>query len=321
MNSETILIIGANGQLGTDLTQRLREIHGTTNVFKADLRDKLSNDGPEYIQLNVLDFDKLEAVVKEYKITTVYLLAAMLSGTAEKNPQAAWNLNMNSLLHLLKMARNGLFKKLFFPSSIAIFGDSTPKIKTPQTTIAEPTTVYGISKIAGEQWCQYYSSKFGVDVRGVRYPGLISSSAMPGGGTTDYAVEIFYEAIKNKHYTCFLKEDTALPMLYMPDAVEASIELMQADATKLSTAMCYNIGGLSFTPAEIYESIKRHIPTFTIDYEPDFRQAIANSWPSSLDYSLATKDWGYKPKYTLDEMVEDMLVAIEKRLSNDTTTA
>ena len=219
------------------------------------------------------------------------------------------------------MARNGLFKKLFFPSSIAIFGSSTPKIKTPQTTIAEPTTVYGISKIAGEQWCQYYNTKFGVDVRGVRYPGLISSSAMPGGGTTDYAVEIFYEALKNKHYSCFLSPETALPMLYMPDAVDASIELMNADHNKLSTAMCYNIGGLSFTPAEIYESIKRHIPTFTIDYKPDFRQAIADSWPSSLDYSLAHADWGYKPKYSLDEMVEDMLVAIEKRLSNDTTTA
>jgi len=321
MNSEKILVVGANGQLGTDLTIRLQEVYGKTNVFTADLREKLSSDNEQYIQLNVLDVNRLEEVIRERQITTVYLLAALLSGTAEKNPHLAWNLNMNSLLSLLEMAKNGVFKKLFFPSSIAIFGSSTPKLKTPQTTIAEPSTVYGISKVAGEHWCQYYNTKFGVDVRGVRYPGLISSSAMPGGGTTDYAVEIFYEALKNKQYTCFLKEDTALPMLYMPDAVNASVELMQADANKLSTAMCYNIGGLSFTPAEIYESIKRHIPTFTIRYEPDFRQAIADSWPSSLDHSLANKDWGYTPKYSLDEMVESMLVAIEKRLSNDIKTS
>lgn len=306
MAAERILVIGSRGQIGTELVDALRKIYGNENVFSSDLKEKDGKDEP-YIQLNVLDKNALLDAVKKNGITQVYLLAALLSATAEKNPAFAWELNMNSLFYILDMAKEGIIKKIYWPSSIAVFGPTTPKQNTPQYTVMEPSTVYGISKQAGERWCEYYHKKFGVDVRGLRYPGLIGYKALPGGGTTDYAVDIFHQAKKQGKYECFLSENTALPMMYMDDAIRATIELMNADPSKLTVWSSYNLGGISFTPKEIGAEIAKHIPGFTVTYKPDFRQAIADSWPQSIDDSTAAKDWGWKPEFDLGTMVEIML--------------
>ncbi|MFZ5552526.1 MAG: NAD-dependent epimerase/dehydratase family protein [Bacteroidota bacterium] len=308
--AERILVIGSRGQIGTELVEALRKMYGNEHVFSSDLKERDGHDEP-YIQLNVLDKNALYDAVKKNGITQVYLLAALLSATAEKNPAFAWELNMNSLFFVLDMAKEGVIKKIYWPSSIAVFGPTTPGEKTPQYTIMEPSTVYGISKQAGERWCEYYHKKFGVDVRGLRYPGLIGYKSLPGGGTTDYAVDIFHQARKQGKYECFLSENTALPMMYMDDAIRATIELMQADASKLTVWSSYNLAGISFTPAGIAAEIKKHIPSFTVTYKPDFRQTIADSWPKSIDDSVAMRDWGWKPDFDLGTMVEIMLKNIQ----------
>ena len=312
--STKILIIGACGQIGTELTQKLRSIHGTDNVIASDIR-KLNipvvNDGPFEV-LNALDFNQIESLIEKYHITDVYLMAALLSATAEKNPAFAWDLNMNSLFHVLNLAKAGKIKKLFWPSSIAVFGPTTPKQQTPQFTIAEPTTVYGISKQSGERWCEYYHNIFGVDVRSIRYPGLISYTTLPGGGTTDYAVDIYHKALSDGTYECFLKEETTMPMMYMDDAIRATIEIMDAPAEKIKIRSSYNLAAISFDPKEIAEEIKKHIPDFTITYEPDFRQKIADSWPASIDDSSAREDWGWKHDFDLAEMTNIMLENLKK---------
>lgn len=313
--STKILIIGACGQIGTELTQKLRQVYGTENVIASDIR-KLNipvvNDGPFEV-VNALDFNQIEHLVEKYNIDDVYLMAALLSATAEKNPAFAWDLNMNSLFHVLNLAKAGKIKKIFWPSSIAVFGPTTPRINTPQYTVMEPSTVYGISKQSGERWCEYYHNKFGVDVRSIRYPGLISWTTPPGGGTTDYAVDIYYKALEDKKFTCFLSEDTALPMMYMDDAIKATISIMQAPAEKIKIRSAYNLSAISFTPKEIAESIKKHIPEFTIDYAPDFRQAIADSWPASIDDSAARADWGWKNDYDMEKMTSVMLENLSKK--------
>ncbi len=304
-----ILIIGACGQIGTELTLTLREKFGNENVVASDIREgneQLMQTGPFEI-LDATNYKAIEDIVMHYEIDEVYLMAAMLSATAEKFPMRGWELNMNSLFNVLNLAKDKKISKLFWPSSIAVFGPTTPKLNTPQTTVMEPTTVYGISKQTGERWCEYYHEKYGVDVRSIRYPGLISYKTAPGGGTTDYAVEIFHEALSKQSYTSFLSEDTALPMMFMDDAIEATIRLMDADKESLSIKSSYNLGGISFTPKEIAESIKKHIPNFKIDYAPDFRQAIADSWPSSIDDSQAQKDWGWKHQFDLGKMTKAML--------------
>ncbi len=306
---EKILVIGASGQIGVELTLALREIYGNSNVIASDLReenDLLKGTGP-YVSLDVMNKEMLHVQVIRQNITQIYLLAAMLSATGEKNPGLAWHLNMQSLLNVLDIAREENLHKVYWPSSIAVFGPTSPKQNSPQQTVIEPTTVYGISKFAGEFWCNYYHQRYGVDVRGIRYPGLISYKSAPGGGTTDYSVEIFHEAVNHKRYTSFLREDTYLPMMYMPDAIRATIELMEAPAEKISIRTSYNLSSMSFSPKEIADEIKKHIPDFTIDYKPDYRQAIADSWPQSIDDSVARKDWGWKHEYDLPAMVSDML--------------
>lgn len=306
---EKILVIGASGQIGVELTLALREIYGNSNVIASDLReenDLLKGTGP-YVSLDVMNKEMLHVQVIRQNITQIYLLAAMLSATGEKNPGLAWHLNMQSLLNVLDIAREENLHKVYWPSSIAVFGPTSPKQNSPQQTVIEPTTVYGISKFAGEFWCNYYHQRYGVDVRSIRYPGLISYKSAPGGGTTDYSVEIFHEAVNQKRYTSFLKEETYLPMMYMPDAIRATIELMEAPAEKISIRTSYNLSSMSFSPKEIAEEIKKHIPDFTIDYKPDYRQAIADSWPQSIDDSVARKDWGWKHEYDLPAMVSDML--------------
>lgn len=302
-----ILVIGACGQIGSELTMKLRSLYGENNVVASDIvtgKADLMWSGIFEI-LDATDKNELGDIIKQYEITDVYLMAAMLSGTAEKYPDKAWNLNMNSLFHVLDFARDGLIKKVFWPSSIAVFGPTTPRIDTPQHTITEPNTVYGISKFAGENWCNYYHQKYQVDVRSLRYPGLISYKTLPGGGTTDYAVEIFHRAISENKYTCFLKEDTRLPMMYMDDAIRATVELMQIEP--LNTYKAYNIAAINFTPGELAAKINSKLPEFSIDYQPDFRQAIADSWPDSIDDSLAREDWGWKPEFDLDRMTENMI--------------
>ena len=302
-----ILIIGACGQIGTELTLRLRKVYGKDNVIASDIREG-TNELMESGKFEFVDATDKEAIlklVKKYKITDIYLMAAMLSAMGEKHPQKAWNLNMNSLLTILEIAKDGFIKKIFWPSSIAIFGNSTPKQNTPQTTVMEPTTVYGISKLAGENWCSYYKNKFQVDVRGVRYPGIISWKTDPGGGTTDYAVEIYHEAIKNNYYDCFIAENTRLPMMYMDDAIDATIDLMKADVP--DEYLSYNISAIDFTPAEIALSIKKHLPDFKISYSPDFRQEIAKSWPESIDDAKAKEDWNWEHSYDLERMTKEML--------------
>jgi nucleoside-diphosphate-sugar epimerase len=304
-----ILVIGSCGQIGTELVLALRTKFGNQAVVAADLRDtcpEILQDGP-YIKLDALDREQVRAYVIEQKIEQVYLLAALLSATAEKNPDFAWKLNMEGLFTILDLAKEGYLKKIFWPSSIAVFGPTTPADQTPQHTVMEPTTVYGISKQAGERWCEYYHNKFGVDVRSIRYPGLISYKSLPGGGTTDYAVDIFYKAKSEGKFTCFLSADTALPMMFMDDAIRGTIELMEAPAEKIKIRSAYNLAGCSFTPAELAQEIQALQPGFEINYAPDFRQAIADSWPNSIDDSHASKDWGWKAHFDTKAMVKVML--------------
>jgi len=304
-----ILIIGACGQIGTELTKKLRSIYGTENVIASDVR-KGDHDfvasGPFEV-VNALDFNQVESTIEKHKVDEVYLMAALLSATAEKNPAFAWDLNMNSLFHVLNLAKAGKIKKIFWPSSIAVFGPTTPKKNTPQYTVMEPSTVYGISKQSGERWCEYYHNIYGVDVRSIRYPGLISWSTPPGGGTTDYAVDIYHKALSDGKYTCFLSAETRLPMMYMDDAIRATVEIMQAPAENIKIRSSYNLSAMDFTPDEITEAIKKEIPEFTIDYAPDFRQKIADSWPQSIDDSSARQDWGWKHDFDLEAMTKDML--------------
>ncbi|MCG8326041.1 MAG: NAD-dependent epimerase/dehydratase family protein [Chitinophagales bacterium] len=305
MKTKTILITGANGQIGTVLTEALRERFGTENVIATDIRKPDTSDGP-FELLDVLDKDRFDEVIRKYEVGEVYHLAAILSAKGEQNPKWAWEINMTGLLDVLDLARKYEFK-LFFPSSIAVFGGNTPRVDTPQDAVLQPETVYGISKSAGENWCQYYHNRYGVDVRSVRYPGIIGYQSLPGGGTTDYAVDIYHYAVKEEAYTCFLKENARLPMMYMEDAIRATIEIMQAPAEKVKLRGGYNIAGTSFTPEEVAATIKTHYPDFSIQYEPDFRQDIASSWPESISDEAAREDWGWKPKFGLKEMTEDML--------------
>ncbi len=314
MAADKILIIGASGQIGTDLILALRKNYGNINVISADLRTpsyEVSEGGP-YEILDVLNAKKLKEIVKKHQITQVYLLAALLSATAEQNPEFAWNLNMNGLFNVLNLAKEGNIKKVFWPSSIAVFGPTSPKKNCPQFTVTEPNTVYGISKLAGERWCEYYHEKFNVDVRSIRYPGLISYKSQPGGGTTDYAVHIFHEALKKQKYECYLRDDTMLPMMYMDDAIRGTLELMEADANKIKIRSSYNLAGISFTPKEIYEEIKKRIPKLEITYTPDHRQKIADSWPGSIDDSRAQEDWQWKANFDLKKMTEEMIQKLKR---------
>lgn len=304
-----ILIIGACGQIGTELTQKLRSIYGIENVIASDIRKMntdVVNSGPFEV-VNALDYNQIQHLVEVHEITDVYLMAALLSATAEKNPAFAWDLNMNSLFHVLNLARAKKIQKVFWPSSIAVFGPTTPKENTPQYTIMEPTTVYGISKQSGERWCEYYHHVYGVDVRSVRYPGLISWSSPPGGGTTDYAVDIFHKALSQGTYECFLSSDTKMPMMYMEDAIQATIQIMQADGDALSIRSSYNLAAMSFTPAALAAEIRKQLPDFTITYVPDSRQQIADSWPASIDDSEARRDWGWQHHYDLAKTTVAML--------------
>jgi len=304
-----ILILGACGQIGTELTARLRKIHQPHKVIASDIRegeDSLMSNGPFEI-LDATDYSAIEDVVIRHEITEVYLMAAMLSATAERFPMKGWDLNMNSLFNVLNLAKEKKIDKIFWPSSIAVFGPNTPKENTPQRTIMEPSTVYGITKQTGERWCEYYFKNYGVDVRSIRYPGLISYKTLPGGGTTDYAIDIFHKAIKHKKYISFLEADTTLPMMFMEDAIRATIELMEAPSEKIKIRSAYNLAAVSFSPAQITANIQKHIPNFKIDYKSDFRQAIANSWPESIDDSEARAHWGWEHRYDLSQMTEIML--------------
>jgi nucleoside-diphosphate-sugar epimerase len=311
---DKILVIGASGQIGVELTLALRKQYGNNNVVASDLREEnplLKGTGP-YVSMDVMNKEMLHVQVIRQNITQIYLLAAILSATGEKNPNLAWHLNMQGLLNVLDIAREEKLHKVYWPSSIAVFGPTSPKVMCPQQTVIEPSTVYGISKYAGEFWCNYYFQRYGVDVRSIRYPGLISYKSAPGGGTTDYAVEIYLEALEQKKYNCFLSEDTYLPMMYMPDAIRATLELMDAPANQISVRTSYNVAGMSFSPKEIAASIQGYIPDFSITYKPDSRQAIADSWPQSIDDSVANKDWGWKPQYDLSLMTKDMLNNLRK---------
>jgi nucleoside-diphosphate-sugar epimerase len=315
-----ILIIGACGQIGTELTHKLRAIYGINNVVASDIR-KLNNDIVNegiFEVINALDYNQIEHLVEQYHITDVYLMAALLSATAEKNPAFAWDLNMNSLFHVLNLAKAGKIKKIFWPSSIAVFGPTTPRENTPQYTIMEPSTVYGISKQTGERWCEYYNHQYGVDVRSIRYPGLISWSTPPGGGTTDYAIDIYHKAITEGKFTSFLAENSALPMMYMEDAIKATISIMQTEPSKVKIRSSYNLSAMSFTPAEIAQEIKKHFPNFSVNYAPDFRQKIADSWPASIDDSFARQDWGWHNDYNITSMTIEMIDKLKKHLYHKT---
>lgn len=307
MSGTVILLIGANGQIGTELAATLAARHGTQAVVTSDVAPEGRVKGLAHEMLDVTDASALAAVVARHRVTQVYHLAAALSASGEKHPQWAWDLNMRGLLNVLELARTARLERVFWPSSIAAFGPCTPADATPQTTVMDPTTVYGISKLAGERWCAWYHAKHGVDVRSLRYPGLISWKTPPGGGTTDYAVEIFHAALRERRYTCFLKEDQALPMMYMDDALRATVELMEAPAASIRERGSYNLAGVSFTPAQIAAAIAQRVPGFTMVCEPDFRQAIAASWPRSIDDSAAQRDWGWTPRFDLEAMVDDML--------------
>ncbi|HCC95029.1 MULTISPECIES: NAD-dependent epimerase/dehydratase family protein [unclassified Empedobacter] len=315
MKTDTILITGALGQIGSELAEKLKTIHGKNNVIISDIRDPkdVDYDGI-YEVIDVMDANRIKEVIAKHNIKTVYHLAALLSGTAEKNPMFGWKLNMDTLLTFLELAKDKVIDKIFWPSSIGVFGPDTPKDNTPQNTIQTPSTVYGISKLSGEYWCKWYQQNHNVDVRSVRFPGLISWKTPAGGGTTDYAVDIYYKAIEDGKYTSFLKEGTYLPMLYMDDAINAIVELMSADPKQLGEFKSYNLGGLSFAPEDLAAEIKKHIPNFTIDYAPDFRQAIADSWPSSIDDSVAKADWGFEPKFDIDKMTTTMLDNLKIKL-------
>ena len=312
---ERILIIGSSGQIGTELVMELRKMYGDENVIASDIRpssEQVMQSGP-FETLDIMDEKLLRSIVKKYEITQVYLLAALLSATAEQNIELGWSLNMRSHSHVLDLAKDGLIKKIFWPSSIAVFGPTTPMENTPQYTVMEPNTVYGITKQAGERWNEYYFNKFGVDVRSLRYPGLIGWKAAPGGGTTDYAVDIFHQAIKQGEYESFLSENTGLPMMYMPDAIRATIQLMEAPAEQVKIRSSYNLAGISFTPKQLASEIKKHIPDFKMTYNPDFRQAIADSWPSSIEDSHAQNDWGWELKYDLEKMTSEMMENLKEK--------
>ncbi|MFT7101868.1 MAG: nucleoside-diphosphate-sugar epimerase [Bacteroidia bacterium] len=310
MASKTgVLVIGASGQLGTELVMALREQYGNQNVLAADLKtasNEVKESGP-FELLDVMDRDRLHQLVVQYNIGQVYLLAALLSAMAEQKVMPAWNLNIYGLFYVLELAKEGLIDKVYWPSSIAVFGPNTLKLNTPQSTITEPSTVYGISKLAGERWCDYYNKRYGVDVRSLRYPGLIGNKGNPGGGTTDYAVDIFHKAVSGLPYECFLSKNTRLPMMYMPDAIRATINLMEAPEEQIKIRSGYNLSAFSFTPEELAMEIRKHIPDFSITYNPDFRQEIADGWPSSVDDSIAALDWGWKHEFTLETMTSDML--------------
>ncbi len=313
---DNVLVIGSSGQIGSELVMELRKMYGNDHVIASDIKDApqdVMDSGPFEI-LDVMDVKKLYEKVNKYKINQIYHLAAILSGNAEKAPLKAWNINMDSLMNVLELARDLKIKKLFWPSSIAVFGPTTPRELTPQYTIMEPNTVYGISKLAGERWIEYYYNKYGIDTRSIRYPGLISYKTEAGGGTTDYAVEIFYEAIRKNAYECFLSEDTALPMMFMPDAIKATIDLMECESSKLSLRSSYNVAGISFTPKEVAAEIQKKQADFSMTYQPDFRQAIADSWPKSIDDTIAQNDWGLKYDYDLGAMSEVMLREIKVKL-------
>jgi len=313
---KNILIIGASGQIGSDLTLELRKRFGAENVIASDIKEASKEvvEGGPFEIIDVMDPKRMAEIVDKYNITEIYHLAAILSGNAEKNPRWAWDLNMNSLFNVLDLAREKNIKKIFWPSSMGAFGPTTPAIETPQLTIMEPNTVYGISKQAGERWCEYYHEKYGLDIRSIRYPGLISYKAEAGGGTTDYAVEIFYEAHKNKKYECFIAENLALPMMYMDDAVNATIQLMETAEENVKIRSSYNLGGISFTPNEIANEIRKYIPELEVTYKPDFRQAIAESWPRSINDVAAQKDWGWKHEYDIAKMTKVMVEEIGKKL-------
>ncbi|MBP7409037.1 MAG: NAD-dependent epimerase/dehydratase family protein [Flavobacteriales bacterium] len=312
--SKKILVIGSSGQIGTELVEGLRARFGNENVVASDIKQPQVEQSGPFAMVDAMDRRGIERIIEKHGITEVYLLAALLSATAEKDPAFAWKLNMESLFIVLELAREGKLKKVYWPSSIAVFGPTTPKDNTPQHTIAEPSTVYGISKQAGEQWCAYYHRRYGVDVRSIRYPGLIGWKSAPGGGTTDYAVHIFHEAIKHGAYTSFLGPKTTLPMMYMPDAIRATIDLMEAPAEKVKERTGYNLAGFSFHPEQIAAEVARHISGFEMGYAPDSRQAIADSWPRSIDDSAARTDWGWKPHYDLRAMVDDMMLNLKREL-------
>ena len=311
------LVIGSSGQIGTELIHTLTNIHGEDQVVATDIYPKHEgkHDGVLFLKMDVLDPIHLASVVKEYEISEVYLLAALLSAVSESKIKSAWDLNMNGLFNVLELARQGQIKKVFWPSSIAVFGPTSPKENSPQQSILEPNTVYGISKSAGERWCDYYHQKFNVDVRSIRYPGIISYKSLPGGGTTDYAVDIFHEAIKHQRYSCFIEKDVYLPMMYMDDAIRATIELMQVEKSTLSTFKSYNIAALSFSPDDIAKEISTYIPDFKINYSPDFRNKIAKSWPSSINDQDARKDWGWEEEFDLKKMTLKMIEGIRNNNS------
>jgi nucleoside-diphosphate-sugar epimerase len=308
---EKILITGANGQIGTVLTKRLIDIFGEDSVIATDLNTP-NETGIHFEQLDILDPTKFQSLVDKYKITQIYHLASLLSAKGEQNPSLTWNVNFNGLITVLEICKTNKIKKLFFPSSIAVFGSTTPKAETPQDVPLLPDTVYGIGKVAGELWCNYYASKYGLDVRSLRYPGIIGYQSLPGGGTTDYAVDIFHHAIKTGNYTCFLEENTILPMMYMDDAMNATIHIMEAPEKNIRIRSSYNVGAFSFSPKGIYDEICKHIPEFKIEYIPDFRQQIAESWVQSINDSEARNDWGWKPQFSFEMMVEDMILNLKK---------
>ena len=312
---DVILVIGSSGQIGTELVIELKKIYGDDNVNASDIRSpkKQEKQFDLFEKLDVLDEPRLREIVKKYKVTQVYLLAALLSATAEKDIEFGWKLNIRSHSHVLDLAKDGLIKKIFWPSSIAVFGPTTPKDNTPQYTIMEPNTVYGISKQTGERWNEYYYNKFGVDIRSLRYPGLIGWKSKAGGGTTDYAVNIFHEAILKEKYECFLDKNTALPMMYMPDAIQATIKLMESPSEKIKIRSSYNLAGISITPKNLADEIRNYIPNFNISYKPDFRQEIANSWPCSISDKYAQNDWGWVLKYNLPKITKDMILNLQKK--------
>jgi nucleoside-diphosphate-sugar epimerase len=314
MQNENILLIGAFGQIGTELTEALQGIYGESHVIASDIR--LSSpekaERVRFEQLNVMDAQRLGELVDKHKITQIYHLAAVLSASGEQDPMFAWQLNMEGTINVLEVAREKGIKKIYFPSSIAVFGKDTPRENTPQHTVMNPSTVYGISKLAGERWCEYYFNRYGLDVRSLRYPGIISYKTPPGGGTTDYAVDIYYKAVMRKNFECFLKEGTYLPMMYMPDAIKATLDLMHADASKVKVRNSYNVSAMSFSPREVAKAIQKHYPNFKVAFRPDFRQKIADSWPTSIDDSVAREDWGWKPDYDLEGMTSDMIQNLAK---------
>jgi nucleoside-diphosphate-sugar epimerase len=315
---EKVLVIGAGGQIGTELTRALVHKFGGESVIASDFQESARSkfDYCAFRILNIVDKNAAKSLIQEERITQVYHLAAILSASGERNPIDAWDVNMRGLLNVLELARELKIKKVFWPSSIAVFGPNSPKINTPQEAIKNPSTVYGISKLAGEHWCEYYFNKYGVDVRSLRYPGLIGYKSIPGGGTTDYAVDIFHSAVKKENYTCFLKSDTALPMMYMEDAVQATLQLMEADSSEITIRSSYNVSGMSFSPQELFENIQLHSPDFRVTYEPDFRQQIADSWPSSINDDCARNDWGWKALYDLPKMTAEILTKLPSYIHN-----